>query len=395
MNAPRILLHTLFVFVGVSTTMLGPLLPSLTRRWSLTDSEAGALFTALFFSAVVGSVLVTLLMRRFHAWSLMLLGYALCGTGVLGFTASAWIWGILGACVCGFGLGLLNPTANLAAASLMPERPATAINLLNFYFTIGATLAPAVIASFVDMGWIGFFPVAVAVPILLGSLVGTRFTAPDHASSEPVEPRGGSVASGRLLFFLLTVSALFVYVGVETSSGGWSATYVQRAAGTNLVIATGAPAAFWGALLISRLAAVWLLRFTTPMALVLAGALLALAGSVLMLMTDSPLLVISGLAVTGLGLGPVFANTLAHFLEHYGPGADRISGLLFAAGGSGGALLPLVIGEISDVSGSLRVALLAVPAAITVLACLLLSASRARPVHRSSATLAGGDATPA
>lgn len=361
--------------------MLGPLLPSLTQRWRLTDSEAGALFTALFFSAVCSSVLVTWLMRHFHAWRLMLLGYVLCGMGVLGFAAAQWHWGVLGACVCGFGLGLLNPTANLSAASLMPERPATAINLLNFYFTIGATLAPAAIAGFVNMGWSGAFPIAVAIPVLSGALLGTRYFVPDFDSPSPVT--NGGQSPRRFLFFCLTISALFVYVGVETSSGGWASIYVQRVAGTNLVIASSAPAAFWGALLVSRLTAVWLLRFIRPMTLLTGGALLALAGSVFLLMVDSPPLVIAAIAITGLGLGPIFANTLAYFLEHYGAGADRISGFLFAAGGTGGALLPLAIGEISDASGSLRAALVTLPVSIVAMLGLLAWASQARPTRRA------------
>lgn len=363
--------------------MLGPLLPSLMRRWSLSDSQAGALFTAQFLTAVITSVLVVLFMRRFRGWRLMLAGYFLCGAGVLGLTAPQWQWGFFGACIWGLGLGLINPTANLAAASLMPNRPATALNMLNFFFSIGATIAPPVIAVFVEFDLSAWFPLLVAIPILLGAALASRYFVPDFEGSLA----GGTGSTGepprRLPFALLSMTILFVYVGVETGSGGWVSTYLQRVAGADAVLASSAPAALWGSVLISRLTAVWILRHASVMTVLVGSICLVLTGSVAMLLLPSPLLVIAAIAVIGLGMGPIFANTLAYFLEHYGKGADRLSGLLFAAGGVGGALLPLLIGEISDTTGSLRLGLTVIPVCAIAMLVILAAVARARP--RSSA----------
>ena len=359
--------------------MLGPLLPSLMRRWSLSDSEAGALFTAQFLAAVVMSVLMTGLMRRFRAWHLMVVGYALCGIGALGLAASNWHWGFLGVCVWGLGLGIINPAANLSAAALMPERPATAINLLNFFFSIGATLAPPVIAGFVARDLSGWFPVLVAFPILLGAALATRYFVPDYQGSFAGGVPLAGKPSRQIPFVLLSMTLLFVYVGIETSSGGWASTYLNRVAGADAVLASSASAALWGAILVSRLAAVWLLRYVSALALLAGSIFLAMSGGVLMLLFPSPLAVIAGIAVTGLGLGPIFANTLSYFLEHYGKGADRLSSLMFAAGGTGGAAIPLLIGEISDASGSIRLGLTLIPVGALGMLLLLAALAYFRP----------------
>ena len=51
---------------GMLTTLLGPLLPVLSARWSLADAQAGYLFTALFAGSMGGAVISGLLLPR-HA----------------------------------------------------------------------------------------------------------------------------------------------------------------------------------------------------------------------------------------------------------------------------------------------------------------------------------------
>ena len=390
MNSARILLHGLFILVGVVTTMLGPLLPSLMRRWTLSDAEAGSLFTAQFLTAVLSSVLMMYFMRRFRAWHLMLIGYFLCGIGALGLTASHWQWGFLGVCIWGLGLGIINPAANLASASLMPGQPATAINLLNFFFSIGATLAPPVIAGFVARDLSQWFPILVAVPILLGAALAARYFVPDFEGSFGGRVQATGKPSRQLPFLLLCMTLLFVYVGIETGSGGWASTYLNRVAGANVTLASSASAALWGAILVSRFSAVWILRHASVLTVLTGSICLALAGGMMMLLFPSPLAVIVAIAIIGLGLGPIFANTLAYFLEHYGDGANRLSGLMFAAGGTGGAVLPLLIGEISDVTGSLRLALALIPACACGMLLLLAAMAYLRPSRRSVPCEAAG-----
>lgn len=364
--------------------MLGPLLPSLMARWSLSDSEAGALFTAQFLMAVLSSVLVVLFMRRFRAWHVMVTGYLLCGAGALGLAAPYWQMGFAGACTYGFGLGLVNPTANLAAATLMPGRAAIAINLLNFFFSIGATFAPPVVAAFVDRGWSQWFPLAVSLPILMGAALASRSFVPDYQVSRPGDAGSpGRKASARVPFAILSMAILFVYVGVEVSSGGWVSTFLQRVVGASPVLAASAPSALWGAVLLSRLGTVWLLRSMGVATVLALGIGLALLGSTAMLVVPSAPAVLAAIALVGLGLGPIFANTLAYFLDHFGEGADRLTGFLFASGGVGGALLPLLIGRLSDASGDLRLALTAIPAAALLMLALLVAMVRLRPRSRS------------
>ncbi len=51
---PTTLIHAGFILTGMVTTLLGPILPTLSSKWSLDDLRAGYLFTAQFLGSIYG-----------------------------------------------------------------------------------------------------------------------------------------------------------------------------------------------------------------------------------------------------------------------------------------------------------------------------------------------------
>ena len=79
----HVIAHAAFVPTGMVTVILGPLLPLLAAKWSLSDTQAGYLITAQFLGALVGTVASGLFLARLGfrlsmaAWQiLMALGVA-------------------------------------------------------------------------------------------------------------------------------------------------------------------------------------------------------------------------------------------------------------------------------------------------------------------------------
>lgn len=376
LSLARILLHALFILVGVGTTMYGPLLPALSRRWQMGDGGAGLLFGAVFLCAVLSALMVTVLLRRFRGWTLMLWGFVLVGSGALGLSGGVWLAGFVGSCLLGFGLGMVNPTANLAAAAMWPGRTGSALTLLNLFFSVGAMGAPPLIGWCVEKGWAAWFPVGFGIITLLGAFVAARMEGPE-GSREPnretarTEDAPTDAGWRRLAPFAgASMALLFLYVGVEVSLGGWATTYLLRTASAGAMLAASAPSAFWGAILLSRLISIAILPRVGMLPVLVAGSGLALAGSAWMLLPETPWVVLAAVALAGFGLGPVFPNGVGYFLQHGGPGATRITGVVFASGSVGGAVLPMMIGQVSEQTGNLPLAMAIIP----VGAALLLAA---------------------
>jgi fucose permease len=66
-SAASVVLHAGYVVAGIVTTLIGPILPILISRWSLTDQRAGLFFTAQFCGSMLGvSTLGALLERGYR-----------------------------------------------------------------------------------------------------------------------------------------------------------------------------------------------------------------------------------------------------------------------------------------------------------------------------------------
>lgn len=369
--------------------MYGPLLPTLSERWGMRDGGGGMLIGAVFLCAVVGALTVTALLRHYRGWSLMVCGFVMVGLGALGLSSSLWLAGFAGSCLLGFGLGLVNPTANLAAAAMSPGQAGSALTMLNVFFSVGAMAAPPGIGYCIEHGWSIWFPSVFGAVTLGGALLASRFRVEERDESlkssegacdtEAATIAGNPTQPSLVHFALASMLLLFLYVGVEVSLGGWSTTYLLRATSAGAMLAASAPAAFWGAILLSRLLTIGILPRVGMLAVLLAGSALSLIGSTWLLLPDNPWIILAAVALAGIGLGPVFPNGVGYFLEHGGPAATRLTGVVFASGSVGGAALPMLIGQVSERSGDLSLAMAIIPCGAALMLGAVSLAALLRP----------------
>ena len=350
------LLHVGFIFTGVVTTMLGPLLPVLVARWGLNDARAGDLFTAQFSGSTVGVLGSSWLMaRRAHRRSLVL-GLALMASGSLGLLAGSWVWGMLAALTFGVGLGFAIPTTNLLIAELNPERRASALSLVNFSWTVGAAACPFFISALLRTNRTSYVLYGIAVVLLLVAVGLTRVSFPQvaAASKNIIAPAGWWRRSCAPMLGGL----FFLYVGTEAAVGGWTATYARRLAGGSGILWVLMPSVFWLALLCGRAATPLFLQTHSELKVAQCSLAVSTVGLFALLAAKNLSVVAAGVALAGLGLASIFPIAIATLSHKFGASAPRIAGVMFALAGIGGSILPWMIGYTSTMSGSLKVGLL-------------------------------------
>ena len=98
--------HAVFVPAGLMTVLLGPLLPSLSSRWALTDAQAGFLFTVQFAASTLGVAISGWLIYRLGFRSAIIAGLLPMAVGVSALPANSRYAGISGIALYGIGLGL-------------------------------------------------------------------------------------------------------------------------------------------------------------------------------------------------------------------------------------------------------------------------------------------------
>jgi len=353
-----------FVPTGILTILLGPLLPSLEARWSLNDAQAGELFSSQFLASTVGVAVSGMLLPRFGYRFVLVLGLACMALGVGTLPLGPWAFGMASVACFGTGLGLVIPTANLLVADENPQRKASALSLLNFFWSVGAVACPFLLAPFQQGDRTSTFLLALGVAIAVLALFLASITLPRPLeSAQTVTASRPSVLSlVRSQAAILLGALFFLYVGTESAVGGWLASYAKRITNSSGTMWVATPSFFYGALLVGRAAAPMILRRISDLNLARVGLATALLGVVALVASQSLAAVVGSAIVIGLGFSAIYPITIALLSHKFGPAAARLGSVMFALAGFGGAFVPWVVGVFSTGMSSLQLAL-TVPAA--------------------------------
>jgi fucose permease len=341
------LLYLDFVITGVVMTLLGPMLPILSVRWALNDSQAGYLFTAQFAVSIVGMLSSSVLVKRFGYRIILLFSLVIMALGVAALAHANWTFGLVAVCVFGLGFGINTPAANLRIARTNPEKSASALNLLNSCWGIGAMACPLQRSRHTAEFLYGTSAALIALAAYISVV---RFTGDGKITLRSPEISQANV--WRNGFLPIVAVLFFVYVGTENSVGGWVASYARRIDPRALWAIT--PSFFWGALLLGRFSAPLALRRVHETKLAAAGVATAAVGVLILLAAKTLPVIMFGAAISGLGLSSVYPISVSLLSRWFGDAAPRISGAIFACGNFGGAVLPWVVGALSTHLGSLR-----------------------------------------
>jgi fucose permease len=171
----------------------------------------------------------------------------------------------------------------------------------------------------------------------------------------------------------IALAALFfIYVGMETSVGGWSAEIAKRLAHGSSGITTLTPMFFYAGLTSGRALAPLVLLRVNERRLVLGALVLAASGTSIVMASNTFNTAILGVFLAGLGCASIYPIYIAWLSKWYGARTKRVGGVLFALASLGGAAGPWLVGAVSKYSGSLRLGLLVPLASAIIMIWLVL-----------------------
>jgi len=365
-----------FVLSGIATTIVGPMLPVFIRRWGLDDGQAGLFPSIQFLAALAG----TAVSGAWMAWRgyrpSLVAGYALMGFGLATLNASTHVNALAAAAALGLGYGLITPGTNLYVAEAGGTRSASLLNLLNFTWGAGAMACSPLIAMALRNNRLPGLLIGYAAfgGLLALALLFARFGAEKHekaldtTAAPPLRVARGVTIALAALFFM--------YVGMETSIGVWSAEYSRRIAHGITNMTTLAPMFFYTGLTAGRGLAPLVLLSLSEGPLVLAALSLTAIGTTALIFSTTLKVAIAGVFLAGLGCASIYPIYIAWLSKWYGARAKRIGGFLFALASLGGAAGPWLVGIFSQYSGSLRVGFLVPLLSALLMICIVVSLRR-------------------
>jgi MFS transporter, FHS family, glucose/mannose:H+ symporter len=363
-----------FVPIGIVTILLGPMLPILSARWSLNYSQAGALFTVQYLASTCAVAVSGLLAARKGYRFAINAGLVLTAAGLATLLSGPKILGIFSIGIYGIGQGLAVPSANLLVADVNPARRSATLNLLNFFWSIGAVSCPFLVAFAAKTQHVSLFLAFVcsfSLLVALGiALMPANIAEPASQVKSSLKIDWRAILKSRT--FLILAALFFLYVGTENGFGGWVASYAKSLGQLTPAMSLITPAFFYAALTLGRLLAPLLLRISTEIILARTGLLLSSAGMAGLIFSHGLLGVSLSACIAGLGLSCVYPITIALLSSFFGAASSQLSSILFVLSNIGGGLLPWIVGVSSHHSGSLKTGLLVPLAGCTAMLILYL-----------------------
>jgi len=283
---------------------------------------------------------------------MLLGGLTLVVLGTAGVALSSSLW-LTFACavITGLGFGTAVVTINLLVAQSFPGNNVALLNLVNFFFGLGAVLGPALasltiraVDSALPALWVGIVLVAIVLPFT-GRLS-------SRAAKTGQLPRDTLVHLVRSPLLWIMGALLLFYVGAENGLGAWTTTYMERT--TQASPATGAlvTAGFWLALTAGRMCATLIGSRIAPGPLLLGALTGATAGGIIVAVgTGSAPLATLGILILGFCFGPIFPTALALVSATFPEGTGTATSVVVALGALGGMIFPALQGYVQETVG--------------------------------------------
>jgi fucose permease len=357
-----ILVAVLAIFVnGMVTTMLGTILPDLSHRLRLSPTRNGTIAFSQALGLMVASIGVGPLLDNQNNKLGLILGLAFIAIALFALPRSPGFHGIVFLLfLLGMGSGIVITAANTMVSAIIVTNRATALNLLNLFFCLGALATPFISANLFHKNWrrLSYALATFTVVVIVIQAV-TRTPAPIAAARFVLADAGPVL--GRPLLFLL---ALFMFLYITCEVGIWN--WLPRH-----LIAQGIPESralntlsmgFALGMLIGRAAVSQILILVPPVAVTLAASIAIAVTTFLMLRTTRPNHIFALAFLAGISVSPVFPTTLAMVANAFPHMSGTALGFVITCGWAGLAVSSRIIGAIAGSDPRrLKKALLLIP----------------------------------
>ncbi len=242
--------------------------------------------------------------------------------------------------LAGIGGGVIDASTNGVISAAFANKRGMALNLFNLLYPLGG-----VVVVLIDAGLLRLFHndprppflfticfIIVAILSLPGIpttyRIGPQESKASSSNDEPV-PRSSSLVG----ILVPVIVVMMLTSGISSSVRAWTPAYLHVAFAQAPAIAAALSSITWALSTLSRLGAAILILRIGSWKLVMLGILITLAGLVAMALSPNAIVATLAIAMTSIGLSPIFATCLAIGSERAGRLPGSVAGILLFASG--------------------------------------------------------------
>ncbi|MGQ3480207.1 MFS transporter [Paenibacillus sp. TY11] len=341
-----------YLLIGITSVVLGALLPVLLPHYGRGYSDGGLLLFLQFFGFLIGVLLSPFMALHIGRKSMLSIALVsiLAACAILGILPS-WTWVIVMTIWVGFGSGIIESSIGAFTIEFTEEQKAVAMSKLDVYFALGALLIPAVVSLYIwsGMWYLTFYTISLLTFILglfwltMPASASSHLTQADLRTSERSIEQARYSGQHRLLLGIFIVF-FFVYMGLELGLMNFLPSILIETLQLRESVASLGVSILWIAMIIGRMFSGRIAESSGYIPFLLWSVIGTFCFLVAMVFVSSQwatylLIFGAGLFMSGLFcIALVYANVLI-------PGmTERTTSILIASGGIGGSVLQYVIG---------------------------------------------------
>lgn len=391
--------YLLFICVGMANASLGPTLPGLAAQTASTLGAISAVFALRSVGRMFGTYLAGDRYDRLPGHPIVITAGLFIASMMFAVSFTPFLWLIcLIFFAMGFAEGFVDVGVNAMLVWTQRENATPYINGLHLFFGLGAFLIPMVAAFIIsltnydsiglysdpftilgalkqqtDVQWVYRFIGMAFLPFLF---IISQLPSPTSPNRETPDENTKQLPQPTVKVILLFALLFLLYVGVETSFGGWIYTYAINRNLASISQASFLVSLFWLMVMCGRVVVILLSRYLLPRYILMFTLGIAVTGLVLMIAIPSAIWI--GTIIVGLGLSPIFPTALA-FANHNINLSAKTTSYFYLGGGVGVVIMPWLIGQLITPFGAIAflwVLLIATVIAIGIIRWLVVEIAR-------------------
>ncbi len=341
----------IFLFLGAITGGLGPVLPELARNTSSSLTAVGAVFTAIFLGALLSQLITGPVSDVFGQKKVLFFSLLVLTVGTIGFTIThSFLWMLVVTFLAGLGHGGVDLGTNVLVSRTFTQKNASVMNLLHFFYGLGAFIGPAMISLSMALfakGIIVLWIASGAMTVLAFLVLGMKVCVDDEQEPSVKAITKGKVYTSATLWLL--GGLLLLYVGIENGIGGWATTYMNTTVGMGVEKGALVTSGFWGALTIGRLVTALIgNRWSQKQILTYSFLLLSAFGLVFSFSVNISFFSILSIIAIGFFSGAVYPTTMSLITTTYNASPGKAASVGAAMGSIGGMTIPWLQGYLLE-----------------------------------------------
>ncbi|HHY80580.1 MAG TPA: MFS transporter [Thermoanaerobacter sp.] len=221
-----VIIYLLMMLIGIVENVKGPLIINIKTFYGVDYTMMGLFLSVGSFGFILSTFLGGFLADKIGRKSVLISGLILIIAGILGiFAARKFIVFLIFAFVMNMGMGLLEIGINAVASIVFIVNQALMMNLLHFFYGVGAIISPNMTAKLlhINFSWQQVYLTvgAIAFILMLAALEIKMHGEKKHIARDKIDYI--QILSDKRMW--LFASMLGFYVASELGIGNWAVTF--------------------------------------------------------------------------------------------------------------------------------------------------------------------------